>query len=268
MRNDLQEANYEPIVPKITFSRKTTLGNASYAYHQHDACEIFLFLSGNIRFYIEHSCFTPAPCSLIIVNPKEMHRVQSMDGSSYERIVINIHQHYMEALSPPDFSLTHCFFSRPLGRNNLCTLSPETLGEFYDIYQGLEKSASENCYGGTVMENAYASLLLLFINRQFQSNTTNYKNSMPPYIMDSMEYIDSHLSEALSLSALSEKFHISGNYLSAQFKLHTGLTLRDYLLDRKVNYAKQLLVQGANVTEACYQAGFNDDKSTYVFISL
>lgn len=250
--------NYEPISRPISFSKKRSTGNASYAYHRHDACEVFLFLSGNIRFYIEQSCFLPVSGSLIILNPNEMHRLQSLDDSPYERIVLYFQPAYIETLSSREFSLGNCFFSRPQGSQNLCVLSPDALQEFFTLYHGLETSALPDCLCSTVTQNAYASLLLLFLNRQFKTGSSAFKNTMPSYITGSMQYIEAHLAEPLRLSTLAERFHISGSYLSTQFKLHTGLTLRAYLLDRKINCAKLLLRQGASVTEACYGSGFND----------
>lgn len=249
---------FEPFSDKISFSHKTTTYNATYAYHRHDGCEVYLFLSGNVRLYIEQTCFTPVPGSLVILNPNEMHRIQSMDDSAYERIVINLKRSYIEELSPDGFSLKDCFYERPLGLQNLRVLSPEALQEFLSLYNGLEQSASPDCFGSTVVQNAYASLLLLFLNRQFQTDPSAYKNTMPAYITGTMQYIESHLDEPLRLSVLAKEFHISENYLSAQFKHHTGLTLRAYLLDRKINYAKLLLQEGASVTDACYRSGFND----------
>ena len=82
-------SNYEPIQEGLVISRKRTVGDAGYAYHRHDACEILLFLEGDIRFYIEQTCFVPAPGSLVILNPNEMHRVQSVGDTPYERIVLN-----------------------------------------------------------------------------------------------------------------------------------------------------------------------------------
>lgn len=249
---------FEPFSDKISFSHKTTTYNATYAYHRHDGCEVYLFLSGNVRLYIEQTCFTPVPGSLVILNPNEMHRIQSIDDSAYERIVINLKRSYIEELSPAGFSLEDCFYERPLGLQNLRVLSPEALQEFLSLYKGLEKSASPDCFGSTVVQNAYTSLLLLFLNRQFQTDPSSYKNTMPAYITGTMQYIESHLDEPLRLSVLAKEFHISENYLSAQFKHHTGLTLRAYLLDRKINYAKLLLQEGASVTDACYRSGFND----------
>lgn len=250
--------NYEPLTKKISFSRKASTDNATYAYHRHDGCEVYLFLSGNIRLYIEQTCFSPVPGSLVIINSNEMHRIQCMDNSPYERIVINLKKSYMEALSPDRFSLSECFYARPLGLHNLRVLSSESLNEFINLYRNLETSISPDCFGNTVVQNAYASLLLLFLNKQFQANSVAYKNTMPSYITGTMQYIESHLDRPLRLAVLANQFHISENYLSAQFKHHTGLTLRAYLLDRKINSAKLLLQEGATVTEACYRSGFND----------
>lgn len=258
MNQNKTAPHLEPISKEISFSRKKSTYNASYAYHRHNGCEVYLFLSGNIRLYVEQTCFSPVPGSLVVINSNEMHRIQSIDNSPYERIVINLKRDYIAALSPDGFSLEDCFYARPLGTGNLRVLSPDALQEFLTLYEGLESTTAPDCFGHSVVQNAYTSLLLLFLNKQFQADPSAYKNTMPAYITGTMQYIDSHLDEPLRLSVLAKKFHVSESYLSAQFKHHTGLTLRAYLLDRKINFAKQLLQKGVSVTEACYRSGFND----------
>lgn len=258
MRTHETSPQFEPFSEEISFSRKKSTYNATYAYHRHDGCEVYLFLSGNIRLYIEQTCFSPVPGSLVLLNSNEMHRIQCMDNTPYERIVINLKRSYISALSPAGFSLEDCFYARPLGTVNLRVLSPEALQEFLTLYEGLESAITPNCFGRAVVQNAYTALLLLFLNRQFQTDPSAYKNTMPAYITGTMQYIDSHLEDPLRLPVLAKEFHISESYLSTQFKHHTGLTLRTYLLYRKINFAKRLLQEGASVTDACYRSGFND----------
>lgn len=258
MKKDTTIANLEKIQSDISFSQKQTTYNASYAYHRHDGCEIYLFLSGNVKLYIEQTCLLPAPGSLVILNESEMHRIQTLDDTVYDRIVINIRREYIEQIASDEASLSDCFYKRPPGENNIRILPPDALKEFLNLYKGLESSAAPNCYGSLIVQKAYASLLLLFVNRQFQNSPAFYQNTMPKYIVGTMQYIESHLAEPLCLSVLAKRFHISESYLSTQFKYHTGLTLRTYLLDRKINCAKNLLQQGYNVTDACYLSGFND----------
>lgn len=42
------------------------------------------------------------------------------------------------------------------------------------------------------------------------------------------------------------------------FKKYTGLTLREYIADLKIEEAKKLLLSGENVSDACCKSGFSD----------
>ena len=258
MQKESIRPQLEPLTQAVSFSRKSSAYNASYAYHRHDGCEIYLFLSGNIRLYIEQSCFSPAHGTIAVLNSNEMHRVQCMDNTPYERIVINLQRTYLNRLSANSQSLSECFYNRPTGENNLHELSPQALQDFLSLYTSLETVTASDSAFHTAKQDAYLTLILVFLNEQFQTGATAHKNTMPAYITETMQYLDSHLDQPLRLSVLSKQFHISEDYLSAQFKHHTGLTLRAYLLDRKINSAKQLLQQGFNVTNACFGSGFND----------
>ena len=258
MKNNAIRPTFEPFSEDLSFSHKKTTQNASYAYHRHDGCEVYLFLSGDVKLYVEQTCFVPVPGSLVVIAPTEMHRVQMVGNAPYDRIVIYYKQSYLDALSAQGTNLSKCFYDRPVGTQNLRVLSPAALKEFLKLYEGLSYSDVPDCYGAPILRNAYASLLLLFINRQFQNIPSSFQNQMPPYIMETMQYVEAHFDESLNLSLLASHCHVSESYLSKQFKLHTGLTLRAYLLDRKINHAKNLLLQGSSVTEACYLSGFND----------
>lgn len=248
----------EPLSAPLAFSHKVSSGNASYTYHRHDGCEVFLFLSGHIRFYVEQTCYEPVPGSLIILNHNEMHRVESIDESPYERIVVNVKRSYLEHLSTPDHSLADCFYNRARGTENLRVLSPEAVKEFMQLFQDLSRSREPGCYGASILQNSYAALLFLWVGEQFRTSGLPVRNTMPPYVSGVMRYLADHPEEPLSLDLLSAEFHVSATYLSAQFKRHTGLTLRSYQLDLKVGRAKELLESGATVTEACYGSGFRD----------
>ena len=180
-----------------------------------------------------------------------------MGDAPYERIVLNVKKSYLDELSTEEFNLADCFYKRPLGTGNLRTLSPDQMVEFEELYRKLESSVQDGL-GKSIERNAYAALLLLWINRRYLGGQGKVINVMPSYVSGVMQYVLERLDEPICLERLANRFHVSPGYLSAQFKKHTGLTLREYLLDKKIDYAKTLLLQGANVTEACYQAGFGD----------
>ena len=56
-----------------------------------------------------------------------------------------------------------------------------------------------------------------------------------------IDYINMHLQEPLSLSYLSEKFDKNRSFLSHQFKKETGQTITNFILERRISYATNLL---------------------------
>lgn len=255
----LNKYSYSELMDTIPYiAHKVTTGNASYPYHRHASCEVYLFIKGNVRFYIEKSCYKLAPNDLFILNPNEMHRIVCDDVSCYERISINVTKSYMEQLSHLGLDLSTCFYKRPIGKNNILSLKEEQVREFIHLSRCLQDTIERKEYGYPIKRDAYASLLLLFIHTLFCQATDTYASIMPDYIYETMQFIELHLYEPIDLSLLEKKFHINGTYLSQEFKKHTGLTLRAFLLDRKISCAKSLLSEGKNVTQTCYLSGFND----------
>lgn len=56
-------------------------------------------------------------------------------------------------------------------------------------------------------------------------------------VIQVMEYIDAHLSESISLSAIASAVYHNANYLSGLFKRETGETIHNYIIRRRVEEA-------------------------------
>ncbi|MFM2586952.1 helix-turn-helix transcriptional regulator [Vibrio sp. TBV020] len=71
-------------------------------------------------------------------------------------------------------------------------------------------------------------------------------------------YIESNLSQPLSIEDLANKFAMSSSNIQRKFKQEVGLTLNGYIRKRRLEIAKQHLERGlVSVTEAAYEAGYN-----------
>lgn len=75
-----------------------------------------------------------------------------------------------------------------------------------------------------------------------------------------VDYIDSHLSEELTLEKLSIISDISPNYLSNIFREQTGSRLWDYISEKRIVLATQLLIDNPNdsVISIALRCGFNN----------
>ena len=85
------------------------------------------------------------------------------------------------------------------------------------------------------------------------------KSSESRRILKVKQYIDEHYTETVHLADLADMVGMSPSAFSRFFKLRTGRTLSDYLIDIKLGNAARLLVDTAqNISEICYECGFNN----------
>ena len=72
------------------------------------------------------------------------------------------------------------------------------------------------------------------------------------------DYISGHLNEPLTLAELSSYVYLTPSYLCQLFKRETGRNLSDYILRKRMNKAKELLLQPENrMNDICSSVGIN-----------
>jgi AraC-like DNA-binding protein len=72
-------------------------------------------------------------------------------------------------------------------------------------------------------------------------------------------YIDTHYKEEIRLSQLAGMVGMTPVSFSRFFKLRTGKTLSDYIIDIRLGFASRLLVDSTmSIAEICYECGFNN----------
>lgn len=86
---------------------------------------------------------------------------------------------------------------------------------------------------------------------------------MPPpqkvLVAEVCRYIEKHLEDAeISLSSIAEQFFISEGYLSKEFKKCTGMPFSEYLIQKRIDTAKQMLKNRyVKVCDVARLTGFN-----------
>lgn len=73
------------------------------------------------------------------------------------------------------------------------------------------------------------------------------------------QYINDHYAEPLKLTDLAALVGMSPVAFSRFFRMRTGRTLSDYIIDIRLGFAARMLVDTTrNVSEICYECGFNN----------
>ncbi len=77
------------------------------------------------------------------------------------------------------------------------------------------------------------------------------------YIERVIHYVDTHYTQNITLDNLAKTFFVSKEHLSRLFKKHTSQTLTDYINEKRITYAKQLLgSRKLSPKIACAMSGF------------
>lgn len=73
------------------------------------------------------------------------------------------------------------------------------------------------------------------------------------------QYIDRHYNEEIRLKDLADMVCMTPPAFSRFFKLRTGKSLSDYIIDIRLGHASRMLVDSSmSIIEICYESGFNN----------
>lgn len=78
-----------------------------------------------------------------------------------------------------------------------------------------------------------------------------------PYIRKSIAYINSHISQKLSVKEIAGFCGVSADYLSRIFKKETGETASAFIKRKKISVAKQYLIEEKPACEIARLLGFS-----------
>lgn len=229
-------------------------------FHNHDGYEIFLFLEGDTDYYVEGSGKHLEKGDLILTAPYVFHSSDSRYTRTYERIVINIKDSYMKTLCSHVTDLSLCFSKASHNRMNLIKLSEEEIKLFTLLTTELESNLSATSFGSELMIPALLTQILVMLNKKTLADDSHiiFTSVMPKIVKDTISYINEHITEAVSLSDLSRNIHHNADYISRCFKSVTGVSVQQFIIEKRCSLAKKYLSEGISPCDACFLSGFNN----------
>lgn len=96
----------------------------------------------------------------------------------------------------------------------------------------------------------------LYENRVASQETTS--DEQRP-ILKITTYLQEHLAEDISLSLLSQQFHLNPQYISQLFRSEIGVNFLTYLTDIRLDHARKLLIStDLSITDIAMESGYSD----------
>ena len=73
-----------------------------------------------------------------------------------------------------------------------------------------------------------------------------------------INYINAHYMENVTISDIADSVGLNRKYLARIFKQRNGLTMQEFLINKRLHEAKKLLKLGYNVEQSSYMVGYKD----------
>ena len=124
----------------------------------------------------------------------------------------------------------------------------------------VERCQSASFAGHTLLADTYLIQFLMELRGQLGDAPDTAASSVrsDPRFNRMLEFINQNLAGDLSVDRLAREFFLSSSYLMHAFKRHTGCTLHQYVLQKRLIQAAAAIREGEPVVASALAAGFSD----------
>lgn len=240
---------------------------AEIEYHYHDFDKILVFFKGEITYTIEGKAYIPIPGDIILVPQGDTHKVESEKDSVYARLVMYLSPGYLTSVTENGKSLRDCFLHVKERYSNVVRQNEKKESRLVFLANQMKQAVIE--MEGKNFDNLWLRTCLLqfliSLDRKMEDESVNFVSTShcDNKIVEIIRYLNYHLSEEINIDGLSERFYISKYHMMRRFKEETGYTIGNYINQKRLLYARELLKQGEPVTKVYLDSGFKDH-STFV----
>lgn len=231
-------------------------------YHYHEFDKMILVLSGVVSYVVEGVTYFLRPWDILLVQHNLIHKPIIDASEPYERVVVWLDRSWVAKNSDPGAALDTCFdVSRQRGFHLLRCSADQRLIYMQKI-QELETALHSDEFGAARMADTLCQQLLIQLNRDVLADRTameekdSYRSD--PKIEEMLRYIAENLEGDLTVETLASRFYLSRYYLMHRFKEITGYTLHQYVSQKRLLRAGELIRSGVPVMKAAEQSGFSE----------
>ena len=221
--------------------------------HTHDNYEIFCFLSGDAKYFVEGNIYDLKPNDILVIKKSETHALLISKAVPYCRYVVN----FNAAALPESQRL-----------NLIAILDNKPLGKFNRIPAGeFEKNMWIHHLEQIVQAESFdvKQLYLTILLKELCQNISKTEDTSDAATTNEklIEYINRNLMTLSSLDEICEHFYVSKTHLNRKFKAITGSSVWDYIVVKRLIIAKDMLASGWKPKAVSERCGYLEYSAFY-----
>ena len=236
------------------------------ALHSHQFYEVIFVLSGRLNYLLDGKRFRLQPGDIVLVPPGMGHRPLFLEELTepYERLVVWLDQEFWRASVAETPFLNYVFEQCAQRENYLLRTSGPTWNGLRAGALALYQEVEQRRPGWECCVRHAALVLMVHVCRTFYYWNVAVPVAETELLADRIfSYIDTHLTEKLTLGGVAEHFLISQSTLSHLFQKQFGVSFYRCVVQRRLIAAKNAMFDGVRLQEVWECCGFADYSSFY-----
>lgn len=248
---------------ELYYYNDTNLSNVEN--HTHNYYEFYFFLQGNISMYIDKKEYLLQPGDVILIPPNIRHHVVSHDTAiPYRRFVFWISKEYYKDVSKL-FEDYKYIVSRAV-QNKQYVYHNDTFN--FNIIQSKLFRLVEEIHSDRFGKRPKIALgindLILHLNIMAYEQTVPAKLHEKQQLYDKLLlYIETHLTEDLTLDYLANTFFVSKYHIAHIFKEKLGISVHQYITKKRLDMCCSALLSDDSISKTFLLYGFKDYSSFF-----
>ena len=220
-----------------------------YTRHSHEHFSIGAITAGRSTYVHEQASCEVATGTVVLMNPGDVHACNPIDDQPWSYLML-----YVDTPWLTDLQHQLGFAAELDYRPFACTHTADRtlfdgLNQLYELLLDAQASTLQK----------HSGAVAFFTEVQIRLNPAQVMLDEPNSKLErAAEYIREHCTQALKLEDICTAAELSASYLIRAFKQQYGMTPHAYLVNRRIQFARQQLRQGRLIADVALDAGFAD----------
>jgi len=220
--------------------------NKIFAPHFHDNYSIALITSGVHNFTCNKDDFNAKPGDIRLINPGDIHVCKS---KQWGYITFTPDNNFVEAFSEScQKELHNITFSKPVINNH-------KLAKLFIELNKANKDWQDSLMAEDILEELVVNLISSYSNNTTKCKDISYSQKK---LLLTVEYMKTNYAENLKLENLAKISGLSKYHFLRKFKEEFNMTPHSYLLQIRIQNAKNMLLHHDSITQIALNCGFSD----------
>jgi AraC-like DNA-binding protein len=253
-----------------TFKRYMTENDFEIDYHidssyhsiapeYHEFYELFFFVNGNVDFIVDNQLYHMQKGDFLFIPPNTFHNpIFHNFDIPYERYILWVSVSTMNRLIELDSDIGY-FMNEKAPKVHLFRNPGSTWSNFNSSFHSLLQYSIEKklCYKSEGL-SIIIYMLLQYNKALYYKNQNIIGGTNNTLLTNILHYIQTNITEDLSLDKISSEFYINKFHISRLFKNDLKISYYQYVIQKRLNVGKENILAGVPVNKVHETCGFSD----------